>query len=167
MRMRPTLAAAAALSLAASLAQALPPGPRWAPGGAPGMYRPPAPVAAPFYPGWRAGYYPGPIYAGPRYWGPGITIAAPGFWGPWPYAWGGGYAVPYALPYAVPYAAPYSVAPVVVNAAPAAAAPDTGYWYYCTQPAGYFPYVQNCSQAWMKVLPQVPGDAGAAPRLAP
>jgi hypothetical protein len=34
-----------------------------------------------------------------------------------------------------------------------AAAPATHYWYYCTDPAGYYPYVQNCSKAWMTVVP--------------
>jgi hypothetical protein len=28
------------------------------------------------------------------------------------------------------------------------------YWYYCTNPAGYYPYVQNCNDAWMAVVPQ-------------
>ena len=28
------------------------------------------------------------------------------------------------------------------------------YWYYCTDPAGYFPYVQSCNKAWMPVVPQ-------------
>jgi hypothetical protein len=34
----------------------------------------------------------------------------------------------------------------------------SNFWYYCTDPAGYFPYVQNCSRPWMQVVPQnVPG----------
>jgi hypothetical protein len=28
------------------------------------------------------------------------------------------------------------------------------YWYYCTEPAGYFPYVQSCNKAWIPVVPQ-------------
>lgn len=116
----------------------------------------------PVYPGWRAGY-----------WGPRVGVyygGGPAYWGGWPYAWNAGYAWPYA------------VAPLVVNAAPApqvfiqqeplVAAPapapvEPSYWYYCTQPAGYFPYVQDCSHAWMKVVPQVPGAATTPPRLAP
>ena len=27
-------------------------------------------------------------------------------------------------------------------------------WYYCTAPAGYFPYVQACDRAWIPVAPQ-------------
>ncbi len=26
-------------------------------------------------------------------------------------------------------------------------------WYYCQNPAGYYPYVQSCSQAWIPVDP--------------
>jgi hypothetical protein len=34
-------------------------------------------------------------------------------------------------------------------------APESAYyWYYCTDPAGYYPYVQNCGDAWMTVVPQ-------------
>jgi hypothetical protein len=47
-----------------------------------------------------------------------------------------------------------------VEQAQAAPAP-TVYWYYCTEPAGYFPYVQNCNRAWVPVLPQsVSQEAG-------
>ena len=27
-------------------------------------------------------------------------------------------------------------------------------WYYCPEPAGYYPYVQNCTQAWVSVDPR-------------
>lgn len=26
-------------------------------------------------------------------------------------------------------------------------------WYYCTDPAGYYPYVPNCNQPWVSVDP--------------
>jgi len=42
-----------------------------------------------------------------------------------------------------------------------------GYWYYCTDPAGYYPYVQSCNQGWVAVIPQAPSDPPSAPRLAP
>ena len=147
-----------ALGCVTTLASAGPPhgGGRYVgphPGGA---YRPYYPAVRPVYPSWRAGYW------GPR---AGVYVGAPAYWGGWPYpyAWGAAYAVPYA------------VAPIVVNAAPAPqvivqpapAAPADSYWYYCTQPAGYFPYVQNCSQPWMKVVPQVPGSSNTPPQLAP
>jgi hypothetical protein len=46
---------------------------------------------------------------------------------------------------------------------PYPAFPDTGYpgapmapyyWYYCQNPAGYYPYVQQCGGAWQPVAPQ-------------
>jgi hypothetical protein len=136
------------------------------PGGyAGGAYRPFYPGYRYGYPGWGAGYWgprTGVYIGGPGYWG--------GYWGGWPYAWGAGYAWPYAY------------TPLVVNATPAPQVfvqqeteaavpvqplPATSYWYYCIQPAGYFPYVQECSHAWMKVVPQVPGESSTPPRLAP
>jgi len=37
------------------------------------------------------------------------------------------------------------------------------YWYYCTEPAGYYPYVQRCTLPWMTVVPQIPSDRTSAP----
>lgn len=103
--------------------------------------------------GWHGGY-----------WGPRVGVYyGPGFGYGFPYAYG----VPY--PYAAGY--PFAYAPVVISSTPVAqtyiqqetvaeaavqAAPTVNYWYYCTQPAGYFPYVQHCNQPWMKVIPQNP-----------
>jgi hypothetical protein len=111
---------------------------------------------------WRGGYYP---Y---RYYYPGVGFY---FGLGWPYYWGG---YPYYYPYysaSYPVSYPYAAADAGVEgvysqAAPATpqAVPANQYWYYCTDPAGYYPYVQNCSKAWMQVVPQA--DPGA-PRLAP
>jgi hypothetical protein len=79
------------------------------------------------------------------------------------------YYYPY---YSASYSTYYPYAATVVEggdysqAAPATpqSVPANQYWYYCSDPAGYYPYVQNCSKAWMQVVPQAnPG----APRLAP
>jgi hypothetical protein len=43
--------------------------------------------------------------------------------------------------------------------APAAA----GSWYYCQDPAGYFPYVNSCNRPWMMVVPFSTGDVNPAP----
>ena len=67
-----------------------------------------------------------------------------------------------------------SPAPVVVQQAPVTyverpqserpqqkAAPDgmdPSYWYYCHDPAGYFPYVQQCSESWQQVTPTPPAQ---------
>jgi hypothetical protein len=150
--------ATVALGCVVSAVHADPPRANWRhagpyPGGA---YGPHYPAFRPVVPAWRASYW------GPR---AGVYIGAPAYWGGWPYSWGAGYAVPYVLPYA---AAPLVVATapqVIVQSAPPAGADS--FWYYCTQPAGYFPYVQSCSQQWMKVVPQVPGSSTSPPQLAP
>lgn len=123
-----------------------------------GPYRPYYPPARPVYPGWGVGYW------GPR---AGVYIGAPAYWSGWPYGWAGAYPVPYAVPYPVPPLVVNTVPAPQVIVQPAPAAPAENFWYYCTQPAGYYPYVQNCSQPWMKVLPQVPGSTNAPPQLAP
>lgn len=156
MRKHFAFAAGTVLSLATTLSAAGPPPHAWGPGGPRGYYHRPPVVVAPVYPGWRAGYWGGgywsPGYWGPGYWGPRVVVTTPGVVAPWPYAWSGAYAVPYVAP------------PVVVTTP---AAPDTGYWYYCPQPAGYHPYVQECSQPWLKVVPQQPGESTTPPRLVP
>ena len=37
------------------------------------------------------------------------------------------------------------------------ASPTNQWWYYCAQPAGYYPYVNQCSTGWTKVTPRPPG----------
>jgi hypothetical protein len=105
-------------------------------------------------PGWNWGWYGS---------GVGIAIGGPSYWGAWPY--------PYYAPY--PYYYPYSTFPYPVSdpdryvqQTPDEAPPaQSAYWYYCTEPAGYYPYIQKCSRPWMQVLPQnVPGaDLGTVP----
>ena len=47
------------------------------------------------------------------------------------------------------------VAPPVVLFAPAPiyVAPPAYYWYWCQNPAGYYPYVPQCLGAWIPVVP--------------
>lgn len=49
-----------------------------------------------------------------------------------------------------PYPDPY-LPPVV---APAPAAPPGAYWYYCSNPPGYYPYVPSCATNWVPVPAQ-------------
>lgn len=28
-----------------------------------------------------------------------------------------------------------------------------GYWYFCRDPEGYYPYVKKCPKGWQRVLP--------------
>jgi hypothetical protein len=34
--------------------------------------------------------------------------------------------------------------------------PQSGYWYYCRESEGYYPYVKDCPGAWVQVAPQPP-----------
>ena len=72
----------------------------------------------------------------PLWWGPG-------WWGP-------------------PYYS-YPAPPVVIQQPPAYVQPEPAppaqapvYWYYCPNPQGYYPYVQQCPTGWMQVVPSAP-----------
>lgn len=91
----------------------------------------------------------------------GIYVGAPFWWGAWGY--------PFYAPFPV-YQYPYSIYEpddrvVYVQPAPEAIAAPPVYWYYCPDPAGYFPYVQSCAKAWMTVVP--PRGPGAPNTVAP
>jgi hypothetical protein len=102
---------------------------------------------------WHGGGYGGGWYGGWYGGGLGIYLGGPAYWGAWPYQYYGGY-YPYDDEY-YPYPV-YPSDPTTVYVEPqqqVAPAPEY-YWYYCTNPAGYYPYVQNCNNAWMTVVPQ-------------
>lgn len=62
----------------------------------------------------------------------------------------------YFYPAAVyPYPDPYQ--PPVVVLPPTEPAPQ--YWYYCGNPAGYYPYVVQCLVGWQRVAANHPGPA--------
>jgi hypothetical protein len=52
----------------------------------------------------------------------------------------------------------YAPPPVVVQEAPPAYGPAPQpveqYWYYCQDSKAYYPYVKQCPNGWMKVVPQ-------------
>jgi hypothetical protein len=79
-----------------------------------------------------------------RFGGPRIAIGIGPFWGPY---WGW-------EPYWAPYAYPPVVAPAPVVVPPTAPAPS---WYYCENPQGYYPYVQQCPGGW-RAVPPVPAS---------
>ncbi len=111
--------------------------------------------------GYYGGYYGGGYYGG--YWGPGVGVylGGPWYWGAWPYAWYDAYPYTYGYRYA-PYPVYVPQDSAYVEQVPSPAEPQTqsaapgptNYWYYCTDPAGYYPYVQSCTKAWMQVVPQ-------------
>jgi hypothetical protein len=71
----------------------------------------------------------------------GLHFGDPFFWGhhyyrPWP-----------PLYYSPPTVIVEREPPVYVQRQPAQV------WYYCPNPAGYYPYVSSCSQQWVTVDP--------------
>ena len=34
----------------------------------------------------------------------------------------------------------------------------SNYWYYCREPAGYYPDVLTCPSAWLQVVPNLPAE---------
>jgi hypothetical protein len=94
----------------------------------------------PAYGGYYGYRYPG--YWGPRYWGPNMWIGS-GYWWGWPYY---GYPYYYLSPPAVVQQPPVYVEPNQPSQEPQ-------YWYYCQDPQGYYPYVRQCPNGWMKVVP--------------
>jgi hypothetical protein len=100
-------------------------------------------VSSPVWgPGW------GPGWGGwDPWWGPGWGWRGPG--------WGASY--PYYSPY-------YSSPTIVIRQSPTTFIQRTPepaqeyYWYYCRNPEGYYPYVKQCPDGWMKVVPSAPAD---------
>ncbi|MDE2003566.1 MAG: hypothetical protein KGJ25_08555 [Betaproteobacteria bacterium] len=103
--------------------------------------------------GWHGGdEWHGGVWYGPAI---GFSFGIPGYWG-WPYVSDYPYDYPYAYPAPYPVYVPSEPSTYIEEPAPHASGPT--YWYYCTDPQGYYPYVQNCTRPWVQVLPQsVPG----------
>ncbi|MFN0305672.1 MAG: hypothetical protein ACKVQU_35570 [Burkholderiales bacterium] len=84
---------------------------------------------------------------GPRV---GVFIGGPLFWGHPHY-----YAPSY---YYAPIPLVQPSPPVYIEQSPppavAASAPPPGYWYYCRESQGYYPYVKECPAPWERVAPQ-------------
>jgi len=82
------------------------------------------------------GFFGPRVFVGPRFYGPGF----------YPY---------YGYPYPYPY---YDYPPPVVVTSPPTEyvqrAPDAGYWYYCQDPAGYYPTLGVCPGGWLQVAPR-------------
>jgi hypothetical protein len=75
------------------------------------------------------------VFVGPRLW-----WGSPWWWGP-------------VYPY---YVAPPVVVqqePPVYLQQPESQPQQPNYWYYCQNPQGYYPYVQQCPGGWMTVVP--------------
>ena len=121
---------------------------------------PPVAAAGGYYGGggYHGGYYGGGGYHG-GYYGDTRVYIGGGWWGG-PGWWGAPYPYPYAG-----YPAPVVVQPTPPTEYIQQSAPAAQYWYYCSNPQGYYPYVTNCTVPWIPVPPQ-PAAAGV-PQLTP
>jgi len=93
--------------------------------------------------GYR-GYYRAPAF--------GFYFGIPWYSRPYyPYSY---YSYPY-YPYYPPVVAVPSNPPVYIERDPPQTTQQfpSGYWYYCDNPSGYYPYVKECPQGWRQVEP--------------
>jgi len=109
--------------------------------------------------GWNGGWHGGGWWG----WRGGVFIGGPWWWG-YPYAYGYPWAYPYPYygyyppayySYPGSYPGPGVQGPSVYiqqQAGPSEALPS-GFWYYCASSQAYYPNVQTCHEAWIKVPP--------------
>ena len=103
------------------------------------------------------------------FWSVGIGFPAYYSYGPgWNSGWGGGWYDPYPA-YGgwgawSTWSPPVVVErqPVVVQSLPPGPAPQS-FWYYCQNPAGYYPYVSVCPGGWTPVPSTPPPPPPAQP----
>ena len=110
------------------------------------------------------GHYGGGGYGGGGHYGGG-HYGHGGYYGPSYYYGGLGLGLGYGLGY---YGSPYYAYPPAVIAVPTAPPVyiqqtppvvqqnPSGYWYYCNNPQGYYPYVKQCPGGWQQVAPTPP-----------
>ena len=88
--------------------------------------------------GWKG-------HGGHGWGGVGVTIGLGPYWWPYGYPYGYSYAYPYT------YTPPVYVQPSQQLSIQPPSSPPV--WYYCDDPQGYYPYVQQCPGGWRTVAP--------------
>lgn len=79
----------------------------------------------------------------------GFYFGAPLY--PYPY-----YRDPFYYPYYYPptvITVPATPPVYIQQSPPAAPQYPSGYWYYCYDPEGYYPYIKECPEGWQQVDP--------------
>ena len=93
------------------------------------------------------------FYGGHGWGGVGVNIDVGPYWG----AYWRPYGYPYSYLYGYLYGYPSTYAPqiAVQPAQPVVIQPPSSppVWYYCDNPAGYYPYVNQCPGGWRTVAP--------------
>lgn len=101
------------------------------------------------------------IGIGTGYYAPSYSPYYSPYYGPWPGYWGP--SVVYSAPvYTSPPVVVQQTPPVYIER-PSAEAPATGYWYYCAPSKSYYPYVNDCDEAWQRVPPVPPSSSTNKP----
>lgn len=78
----------------------------------------------------------------------------PGYYGGY-YPFYGGYGGYYGYP---PVVTVPAIPPVYIQQSPSVAQQyQSGYWYYCSNPEGYYPYIKECLTSWQQVEPRPSG----------
>lgn len=97
------------------------------------------------------------------FWSVGIGLPVYLGYGPYWADWDDAWYAPYPIYGGWTWTAPVVVErqPVVVQTLPPGPAPQS-FWYYCQNPAGYYPYVATCPGGWTPV-PATPAPAAPAP----
>ncbi|MGR9108849.1 MAG: hypothetical protein ACU843_18170 [Gammaproteobacteria bacterium] len=100
-------------------------------------------------PGHHSGHHGGSRIGIGFYFGPSFGYRY------YPYSYGYPY-YPYYPYYVYPPAVVTvpSQPPVYIERQPKAPGSPAGYWYYCTQPPGYYPYIKECGVEWQPVPAQ-------------
>ena len=110
----------------------------------------------------RGGYYRGGYGWGGGWgygWGGGFAVYPRVFIGG-PYGWGNPYPY-YSYPY---YPQPAYPQPIVIERLQPQVyvqqpEPEPQYWYYCENPKGYYPSVNQCRNEWLQVVPRTDSPA--------
>jgi hypothetical protein len=77
-----------------------------------------------------------------------------GYYGGYPYYGGYGYGG-YGYPSTV-VTVPATPPVYIQQTPPVAQQYQSGYWYYCSNPEGYYPYIKQCLNGWQQVAPTPP-----------
>lgn len=82
-------------------------------------------------------------------WHSTFIVGGPLWWGGWDPYW-------YSYPYPVYYPLPVErdEPSVYVQQETESSAEPQGYWYYCPSAKAYYPKVETCREAWVKVPPR-------------
>lgn len=105
--------------------------------------------------GFRGGHYGGGSGHGGGYgygrgvYGIGIGLGlgyGMGYYGGYPYYGGYGYGYPSTI-VQVPVTPPV----YIQQSPPVVQQYSSGYWYYCSNPEGYYPYIKQCPIGWQPV----------------